>query len=304
VTQVTVIRGKVTSQLIFKTRSGVIVASAYQDKMRWLYHESGVYKRDIEGTEIFSGPLDPFVRYRLRQGQTHFGQGTQLVTLTPGRPVERRGVDTYGNLPMFDSNGQKLFWLQGGNIMREGDLGFDFPESVGQILQGQTLFWTGPTFGFGFYRASTLTVAFVFNTTGRGINDTVKLPRISGQLIDSTCVFAKDRCWFFLATQEAGKTLHHCHVISQAGVVLASTQAEAGDGSWLGTIRGKAAAGRFLFAPTDDGMYQAEVANGQIVQTRTYPDTEPFVDANSQLFAATEGIYVVDREEIHLLRMQ
>jgi hypothetical protein len=37
------------------------------------------------------------------------------------------------------------------------------------------------------------------------------------------------------------------------------------------------------------------------VQTRVFPDTEPFVDSGCYLFAGQQGTYVIDRQNIYLL---
>jgi hypothetical protein len=90
-------------------------------------------------------------------------------------------------------------------------------------------------------------------------------------------------------------------IVLPDGTVAASTQAEAGDNSWLSTLHGKCAAGNFLFAPTDDGIVRVEPQNDRILITKEFPDTEPFVDRNCQLFATQQGIYIVKQREIQLL---
>ena len=42
---------------------------------------------------------------------------------------------------------------------------------------------------------------------------------------------------------------------------------------------------------------------GSIVVASTFPDAEPFVDAASVLLAGDDGLYVVGRQEITLLRL-
>ncbi len=298
------VNGKVTVTVIFKT-SGVILCSSYQDKLRFLCHEDGAYKRDTERTKIQSGRLDTKTRYRVQRELTHMAKGNQLVTINPsGSPSETtRTIDTFGILPMFDANGEKAVWMQGGVIMRDGELGPEYPETIGEALPGQTLLWTGSKFGFGFYRAGNLSVAFTFGLNSTGINDSITLPKISGKLTDSTCVFSEKQCWFFITTQENGKTKNHCFLISRGGEVLASASADAGTEPWLDSIRGKAAMSNFLFSATDDCIVRVEAVNGNIIKTRDYPDTEPFVDDSSQLHVSAKGIYVVDLHEIRLLQI-
>ena len=192
------------------------------------------------------------------------------------------------------------FWTDGGRLMKDGAFA---PEYVGDILEGQTRFWAGVDFGFGFYRAGNLTVGFVFNVSGGAINDNVKLPYFSGQLIDSTAIFAKDRCWFFVSAQEKGKTINRAIVINKKGVVEAVTETTAGDDSWLSNIYGKCASGNMLFSATNDGIVRVEIENGHISKTKEFPDTEPFVDESTQLFIGKEGLYAVRGKEVTLLKI-
>ena len=123
--------------------------------------------------------------------------------------------------------------------------------------------------------------------------------------MDSTCVFGHDRCWFFTSTQESGKIINRCYLIRSNGTVEATAEAEAHDGSWLGRIRGNAAAGAFLLSATDDGLKRLEADNGKIVVAQEFPDTEPFIDSDSYLFAGNDGLYaVVDRREVIKLTIQ
>lgn len=299
VKEIITVRGEVKSIRVFKTR-GVILCAAYQEKkLRWLYHEGNRYLREDDQV-VLDGQLDPRMRFRISQDKTLFGKDSRVATLGKNRAVEFLTVDEFKNLPIFDANYSGRYWLQGGQLFRDGEFG---PKYIGDVLQGQTLFWTGPRFGFGFYRAGNLTDAFVFDAKRTGIKDSLKLPLPKGQLIDATCVFADDYGWFFIASQEGGRVIHRCFLIESRGKLLAETLAEQGDGTWLGNLRGKCAAGKFLFSATDDGIVRLEASSGSIVATREFPDTEPFVNAGCQLFAGSEGIYVVDRKEIRLLKM-
>lgn len=296
--EVTVVRGKVKATRIFKT-SGLIVFADYQnDKLLWLYHEGGKYKRE-HGKVVAEGSLNARLRFRIQGERTLLGQKGALVTILPGYNHTSRRVDNYVNLPIFDANQDHVYWTDGGRLEREDTIA---PKHIGDVLAGQTLFWVGPAFGFGFYRAGSYNVAFVFDAKRAGINDAVKITPIRGQLVDSTCFFAKERCWFLIATQESGKTIHRCTVIRPDGSVEATAEAEAGDGSWLSQLRGKCALGRFLFVATDLGIIRVEPDNGRIVKSGEFPDTKQFVDSGCHLFPG-EGIYVVDRHEIRLLQI-
>lgn len=296
---VTIIRGRVTAKRIFRT-SGVILFAAVQgNELGWLYHENDQFKRE-DTSVVVSGRLDPQMRFRLFGQSTLMAKNGQVLAFTPDQELSKLTVDSFGNLPIFDANNRFRYWLQSGQLMRDGQFA---PEYVGDVLQDQTLFWVGPNFGFGFYRAGNLSVAFVFDAIRKGINDNVKLPPIRGQLVDSTCVFSKERCWFLISTRGKGKTINQCFVLRANGDIVATAEADEGDGSWLGKLRGNCAVGNFLLAATDDGIVRLEPDQGKIVKTREFPDTESFVDSGCHLFAGKEGLYVVNRKEIKLLKI-
>ena len=263
------------------------------DKLRWLYHEQGEFKRE-NSEVVLSGNLVPQLQFGIQGDSTLIGKQGQLITLTPNQSANRLAIET------FAANQVSRYWTYSGQLLRDGQLGSEY---IGDVLTGQTRFWVGDRFGFGFYRAGNLNVAFVFDANKRGLNDTVKIPAYSGQLIDATCTFSNDRCWFIWATQEQGRTIHRCAIISPNGTVEATAEAEPGDNSWLATLHGKCAAANFLLAATDEGITRVEPNNGRIVKTKEFPDTEPFVDASSQLFASQSGLYVVNRQQIYLLRI-
>lgn len=299
--ETTVVRGTVTATRIFRTPGVILYATVQAGELRWLAHESDTFQRE-DRSVVLHGALDPAMRYRINGATTFFLKEGHVVGLTPGQSPEPRVVDAVGSRATFDANGAHAYWAEGGRLLRDGTIG---TERIGDVLRGQTAIWVGPSFGFGFYRAGNLSVAFVFDAERRGINDSVALPPIRGQLVDATCAFSADRCWFFTTTQDRGKTMHHVCVVKQDGSIEATAEAQAGDGSWLGTIRGKAAAKHFLLAPTDDGVVRVEPdGSGGLAVTKSFPDTEPFVDAGCALHIGSRGLYVVSKREITVLRIQ
>jgi H/ACA ribonucleoprotein complex subunit 3 len=305
VKEVTTKRGQVTVSRIFRTSGRIIFATLQGGKLRYLYHENGQFKREDERT-ILSGPVSPTMRFRIQKDRTLIGMNGTVLTLEPDSSTDRMSVDSYGTLPIFDANESSRYWVQNGSLWSDGKVlgGIQMgPNLIGNVLSNQTLFWVGPTFGFGFYRAGSLSVSFVFDTGGRSINDSVMLPPIRGQLVDSTCVFTGSRCWFFVTTREGGKTKNQCFVILRNGQVETTAEAEENDGSWLGTIRGKCATGEKLFAPTDHGIVRVSVDNGRIGNLTVFQDTEPFVDSATNLFLGENGLYAVTGKEVRLIRI-
>ena len=223
-----------------------------------------------------------------------------LATTPRARPVSRVRGDVVafellpGN-PSIPAAGNDDVWIAGGQLMRRGALG---PEVVGDVLEGQTRVWAGPRLGYGFYRAGKLSRGFVFDPSRRGINDEIALPRIRGNDIDVSCAVGVDRVWFGWLEKRGPKLQARCVVISSRGQVLATYSAEASENAWTESMRGACAVGPYLFVPTDDGIVRVETDSAEIRITRTFPDTEPFVDASDELRAGSDGLYVIKRDRV------
>ncbi|MBW4619948.1 MAG: hypothetical protein KME17_11415 [Cyanosarcina radialis HA8281-LM2] len=298
-------RGSVAVSHIFATEGIILYATLQGEKLRWIYYDNKEFKREDDAV-IICGQLDPQMQFRIQGKSTLIGKHGQVITFSPLLAGEGSGVRSRGCVgegerlatDRFDANEFSCYWIENSQLLRDGQLGAEY---IGDVLAGQTQFSVGSHFGFGFYSAGNLNVAFVFDAKKKGICDRVQLPQWSGQLINATCTFTPHRCWFFWSTQERGRTINRCAIVLPDGTIEASTQAEAGDNSWLSTLHGKCAAGNFLFAPTDDGIVRVEPQNGQIQIAKEFPDTEPFVDRSCQLFATPQGIYIVKQREIKLL---
>jgi len=292
--KVTQIRGSVRADFAFQTRGLVIFASVQNGELKYIYHENGKFIRE-DGSVALEGDLDSNMRYRLQGKKTVLAKNGRMVVLEAGKVIENVPVDSYGNLPLIDANSKHWYWSSGGILYRNEAIG---PEIVGSVLEGQTLFWVGENFGFGFYRAGSLTRAFVFDADRSGINDTVKISPVKGQLIDSTCVFTGSKAWFMTTEKIGSKIMNRVQVINSDGGIEASAEAEMGDGSWLGKIRGKLPVSNFVLSATDQGMVRAEIVSGRIVQTKEFPDTEPYLDENSFLLSSSGGVFVIRKHEI------
>ena len=301
VPETTVVRGTVTATTVLKTE-GLILAAAWQGgQLCWLVRDRGEFRRE-DGSLVLTGDLSPSLQFHLQGRTTLVAQMGQVAVLEPGQPTQLLTVDTCSSWNAIAASETDRYWLQAGQLLRSGNLG---PAYVGDVLEGQTRFWLGPTFGFGFYRAGTLNVAFTFATDRPGINDRVQLPRWSGQLIDATCYFSRDRAWFCWASQTQGQRIHHCVLIRPDGTVEASTAVdiESDRDSWIAQLHGHCAVANFLLVATDSGIVRIEACNGQFVVAKAFPDTEAFVDANSQLVASPQGIYAMNAQVIRLLKL-
>jgi H/ACA ribonucleoprotein complex subunit 3 len=293
VKQTIVINGNVVCNTVFTT-SGVILYSTVQGGTpRFIYHENGAFKRE-DGTTVMSGPINKRMRFRINGRKTLVAQPGKLA-IVDAATAETVAVDSFGNLPVFDANADNYYWVNSGHLYRNGSFG---PEVIGDVMQNRTIFWVGEKFGFGFYQAGNLFVGFVFDAKHSGINDSIDLPPIKGQLIDQIAYFSKDLCWFMLSVLENGKTINRCYVINSKGEVIAQEEAEKDDDHWLGSIRGHFATSNWLFVPTNEGIIRMEAVPGSIFQAASFPDTEPFVDSGMHLFAASDGLYLTKRSKL------
>jgi len=284
------VHGTVTSTRIATTRGVFLAATLANGLLLWLAHEDGAYRRE-DGSVVLVGPLDPRLKVRLQGSATLLGKGDQVVTLRPGAAPVRTTVDGTA----FDTNGRHRYTVRDGVLLRDGALG---DERIGDVLAEQTAIWAGPAFGFGFYRAGELFVPFLFDGEGHGLLDRLAVPRPRGELIRVSAAFTKERVFVSMTALEAGREVHRLVALKRDGTVEATA-----DGEDLAP--GFCAVGRSLLAPTDEGVarYDVDLASGRLVRTREFPDTEPFVDRESRLLAADDGLYVVDRKEIRRLKI-
>lgn len=302
VKETVVIRGAVTATRVFRTSGRIIHATYQAGKLRYLYHEGGSFRREND-VRVIDGELDPELRYRIQSDVTLLGKRDKLFVFAPGETPQRRSTDTYRDLSVYDANDTHHYWIQSGQLVRDDRFGGS--TIIGSVLAGQTLFWSGKKFGFGFYRAGQLMRSFVFDGERNWLNDQVDIPNLPGQLIDATCVFSDKRAWFMASLQEAGQLINRCYVVSADGSVVATTEAVHGDNSWLAAgIRGHLAVGSALYAATDEGIIRVGTDGSSVVVERSFPDTEPFVSSGSQLVPSPDGIYTVSNQEITLLKIQ
>lgn len=298
--QTTNVRGQVTATRLFRTHGRLLHAAFQQGKVRYLYHEDGMYRRE-DGAAVVNGPLDPKLRFRISGDVTLIGKKERLLVFESGKQLRQLTTDSFGNLPVFDANQRHYFWLQNGQLMRDGKLGDEY---IGDILTKRTLVWSGSRFGFGFYQAGRLMRAFVFDTEGRGLNDSVEISTLTGQLIDATCVFSERLAWFMVSLQEGGRLINRCFVVDERGNVIATASAYQDEDSWLAAgIRGRFAVDKALFAATDQGVVRIGIGQGGVHVDQLYPDTSVFVTSATKLLPGPEGILAVSDSEIVLLKL-
>ena len=316
VKSVTTVRGTVTATRLFQTEGVILSASVEEGQLYWVYHDRGQFYRE-DGSVLLSGELNPNQAWQIQGKTTLLGYQGQLVKFHANKPPERIAVEPRATA--FATNESTYYWLANGQLLRHHSHSLlptsvrlsvhveaHAPFYIGDVLPNQTRFWVGSRFGFGFYQAGSLNVAFVFDAHKSGINDRVQLPIWKGQLIHTTCTFSKDYGWLFLTTQAQGQIHHTCVVMQADGTIAATAQATSSTDHWLTMINKKVPAcaiANFLLAATDDGIIRIELQQGKLVHTKTFADTEPFVDSSCRLLPANDGLYVINHQSIYLLKL-
>ena len=278
---------------IFQTEGIILQVALQNNSLNYLYHTNQEFKRE-DNTVLLSGELNANIQFTIFGKSTIVAKQGKAIALTQGQPPQAIAAE------LIRANSFSRYWIDQGQLLRDGKLGNEY---IGDILEGQTQFWIGETFGFGFYRAGAISVAFTFDAKRSGICDRVNILPIQGELIDANCVFSNEICWFFTATQEQGKIIHRVSVLRPNGELIGTLTGQKGDIAWLTNIHGGSAIANWLFVPTDEGIARVEVNNGQIMITKTFPETETYVDSGCSLIVSSQGIYVIHSQKILQLQL-
>lgn len=277
---------------IFQTEGVILQVALQNNSLNYLYHVNHEFKRE-DNAVLLSGELDANIKFTIFGQSTILAKQGKAIMLNQGQPQTIAAE-------LIRANSFYRYWLDQGQLLRDGKLGNEY---IGDILEGQTQFWIGETFGFGFYRAGNISVAFTFDAKRSGIGDRVKIPPIQGELIDANCIFSNDICWFFTITQDQGNIMHRVSILRPTGELVATIAAPKGDITWLMNIHGGSAIANWLFVPTDEGIVRIEVNNRQIMITKTFPETETYVDSGCSLIVGSQGIYVIHSQKILQLQL-
>lgn len=293
---VAMVNRKCVAKIVFKTSGRIILAKIENGKMKFVYEENSLVKRE-NGDMVMSGNPDNFTRFSIMGGKTLIGKRNKLMVCEKGKVIKETSTGMLGNLPVFESSDIDFFRFHGDLLVKNDN------RIVGQVLDNQTWMRIGEKFGFGFYRIGLKTVYFIFDLNSPGLNDAITLPKIEGQLIDAEVAFSSTHVLFLASTMENGKLFNSMHLLDFRGTLMASKKEEADNSRILSQIHNKALGGDKIITATDDGLVLLIAENGSMREAKIFTDTEPFVDESVQVFVATDGIYVVAQKEVKLLKL-
>jgi hypothetical protein len=305
-------RGRLVLTTVFSTEGRVLNTVFEAGKPRYLYWKEGAFYR--EGDRLVTrGELSQKLKTRILGDATFFSQGGVVAKLTSGEDPHVLPVDSYRDtFPVFDANGEHLYRIGAGRMLRDDSIGGAQTEKfLCQMVTNQSLLWAGPKFGFSTYRVGQIRKCFVFDAKS-GAQTEVTLPRLIGDPLDAACYFTPHACWFLVASQERGDTVHDCFVIRRDGTIAAEARAKDGDGSWLDSFMGKAAISlpkgdgvtHALLSVGDAGMCRIEEQNGSLVETTRWSDTQGVLRPSDLLVPSSQGIFVVRSNEILLAQLK
>lgn len=301
-----VITASIEVRKVFETSGQIIFAVVQGDSLRYVYHKGNAFHRE-GGTELLKGSLDPLLRFRISGKRTVLARENQGIVINPDGQAERFPVGTYfGRSPIVDATREGIFTISGEAVTRYGSFGMDYPENLPvSVLSGRTLLWVSETLGFTLYQAGRITTGTVFEPQSKAFGKEVSLPALVGKVLDMTTVFSGQFVWLLVSIEENGVRTNRAYAISREGNLEATAEAPVGDDSWLGTIRGKCATGKLLFSPTDDGIVRTEMSGGNLVATKSFADTNRFVDSGSRLLLRPKGeIFAITGQRIWSLKMK
>lgn len=291
-TQVVEIKGSVKATTIFTSSKFIVSASAY-GSTKWLSYESSGFLEREDKTQVVEKiqlDLNPKSRIRLMKNQTLIGTNNTLHRFKD-TVHHKEIVDTFRGIPQIDGVNKDLYFIRGGILYHVNEDGKQ--RSIGTVLENQTQFWIGSSFGFGFYQAGEIKVGFVFDLETGGLNDKVDIPRITGQLLSMHCVFSSTHVWSFYTIQEKGRLLHRCVLTTKNGMTTDFRESSDPD-TWIQYAKNGCAVSSHLFVPTDNGIVRVD----DLEISRTYADTDPWVDSSTKLLLAQDGIYAVSVNKI------
>jgi hypothetical protein len=269
----------------------VIAASANNGQLSWLALVDGQLKRE-SGVTVWSKPPDPRWQMGLYGQQTLLAQRAsgRLLTLETGEVRKSCG---FGPGPTFAANHQHLLWLSEGYLWSAGQLG---PRSLGAVLDNRSALWLGPTFGIGISRAECWLSGFLFWPERNALLDGLQLPPLHGELLRAHAVLSESHAWLFLKARVQGHEQLDLLVFDERGRQIYHQRCPA---SVASGFLGATAIGDALLLPTDEGIMRIRVQNGW--QEVLFADTAAFVNSESKLLPAKEGLYLVNSDSIMLL---
>ncbi len=316
--QATVRTGHVRTHTRYQTHGIIVHTQVVGGKLCFVAHADGEFVRET-GLVVMRGNLLANMAVALTAGCTwvslarhpqgahpeHDGPRASRW-LRPAHPQSSLGTTGGRFGPGLVTLRDAVYTCESGELWRRdlpphGVSDLATREHVGSVVDGQTCLFAGGRRGLALYRVGALRGGLLFAEGRSGITEIEGLRPTRGQLLQVHVAFGQQHTWLLSAWANAGTVTHTCELIDARGRVVAHTSSRAGDGTWLGTLGGQAAAADVLFAPTDAGLVRV---NTSLQVDRTFPQTAPWVDCAAVLHVSSAGLHVVTPQTIVDLQLQ
>lgn len=300
-------RGRLRATPLFATRRGRIVAAVVQSGLHYAYEEDGQLFREggapvlpSAGEQAGAAPAgifrDPTRIVRIAGSATWVGARGRAVKLACQRVLESRPIGLVHGELAVDAGLEGLVLVEGDALVRSAN-----DTRIGQVLAGQTRVRVGSSLGFAFYRAGSLTVAFVFDPRRGVLRQIEAFPRLEGKLVGWSAVFDEAHVLVTFGTEKRGRLEHTAHLVDARGAVIATDPS----GDVLGpSLAGRAISGGNVIVAREDGLVllRADRAAARFVPVRLFPEAEDLVSPDAELLVGPGGsIFVVTHDDINHL---
>ncbi|MGK7888604.1 MAG: hypothetical protein AB4042_04675, partial [Leptolyngbyaceae cyanobacterium] len=161
-----IVHGQVTTTVVAVMEGIILHAGCDSKTLHWVEWHQGKFQRE-DGRVILEGDLHPNLRWGIQGEATWIGQGDQIVRLHPQASPQRLAAESHQGITQFAVNRNHVYWIDQGQLLRDQAVGGGLQQS-GQVVMGSVLpgghtrIWVGSVFGFGFYQAGDLRMAFGF----------------------------------------------------------------------------------------------------------------------------------------------
>ncbi len=300
-------RGSLRATRVFATKRGRIVAASVESSLRYAWEEDGALLREGDEVVLRAGsPLahtvfsDPRRVVRIAGNATWVGAAGRFTRVLSERELDSMPVGTARGELAADAGPAGLVFLTGDTLVRA-----ESGTRIGQVLEEQTLVRTGTSLGFAFYRASALTVAFVFDPRRGTLRQIEGFPALAGKLVGWSAVFDDAHVLVTFALEERGHTRHEAFLVDARGEIVAVDDSRRSP-ALEPSLAGRALSGGSVLLATEEGLVLARADAGdkrrRFVRTRLFADARDLVSPEAELLVGPGGsIYAIGHDEITLL---
>ena len=290
-------QGVVETTTLFTTPNGgsIVSVAAQGGKLHYAYVAGTDIHRENGSVVLADAMTSPDAQVVLSGNQTGVLDDTTLKVYAADGSLLYL-ADVAPGIGTIGANSRHTYWLRPDGAVLRTDPVDNKPKRLGVISGPRPRMWVGENFGIALWREVTGRI-YVFDAEQPGLNS-LQLPVVPGDLIDTHCVISSSVAWLMLTLQRGGNQYNYCYAINRVGEILASAEKPCNDGSWLGSgIRIHAVTGMTLYAPTPSGIVRVEITRSdggmQFVARDPHANSAPHLQGANRLLLGDNGMIAV-----------